>query len=106
MAILTTGQFNATEVNASTVRFGATGTEAASVHTVLVDVDRDGDVDMVVHVRSRETRIRCGASSAVLKGQTLSGETFRGQGGYSYGGLSRMSLSDHLLDFARSGLVG
>ena len=81
VAILTTSQFNATQVNASTVRFGATGTEAASVHTVLTDVDRDGDIDMVVHVRSQETRIRCGASSAVLKGQTFSGEAFRGQGG-------------------------
>ena len=81
VAILTTSQLNATQVNAFTVRFGATGTEAASVHTVLTDVDRDGDVDMVVHVRSRETKIRCGASSAVLKGQTLSGEAFRGQGG-------------------------
>lgn len=81
VAILTTSQLNATQVNASTVRFGLTGTEAASVHTVLTDVDRDGDIDMVVHVRSQATRIRCGASSAVLKGQTFSGEAFRGQGG-------------------------
>jgi hypothetical protein len=80
VAILTTSQFNATQVNASTVRFGATGTEAASVHTVLTDIDRDGDIDMVVHLRSREARIPCGASLAVLKGQTLSGEAFRGQG--------------------------
>jgi hypothetical protein len=81
VGILTTSQFNATQVNASAVRFGATGTEAASVHTVLTDVDGDGDIDMVVHVRNQETRIPCGASSAVLKGQTLSGEAFRGQGG-------------------------
>ncbi|MGH9425147.1 MAG: hypothetical protein ACRD2L_02420 [Terriglobia bacterium] len=81
VAILTTSQFNATEVNASTVRFGITGAEAASVHTVLTDVDRDGDIDVVVHVRNQETGIRCGANFAVLKGQTLSGEAFRGQGG-------------------------
>ncbi len=81
VAILTTDSLDATKVNASTVRFGATGTEAASVHTVLTDVDGDGDIDMVVHVRNQETRIPCGASSAVLKGQTLSGEAFRGQGG-------------------------
>ena len=80
VAILTTGQFNATQVNASTVRFGASGTEAASVHTVLADVDRDGDLDMVVHVRSKETGISCGTRSAVLTGRTLSGATFRGQG--------------------------
>jgi len=67
-------------VNASTVRFGASGTEAASVHTVLADVDRDGDLDMVVHVRSKETGISCGTRSAVLTGRTLSGATFRGQG--------------------------
>ena len=81
VAILTTSQLDATQVNASTVRFGATGTEAASVHTVLVDVDRDGDTDMVVHARSRQTQILCGAESAVLRGQTMSGEAFRGQGG-------------------------
>ena len=80
VAILTTSQFNATRVNASTVRFGAIGTEAASLHTVLTDVDRDGDIDMVVHVRSRGTGIPCSATSAVLKGQTLSGEAIRGQG--------------------------
>jgi len=79
VAILTTSQFNATRVNATSVRFGVTGTEAASVHTVLTDVDHDGDIDMVVHVRTQETRIPCGTSSAVLKGQTLSGEAFRGQ---------------------------
>jgi hypothetical protein len=80
VAILTTSSLDATKVNASTVRFGATGTEAASVHTVLTDVDGDGDIDMVVHVRNQETRIPCGASFAVLKGQTVSGEIFRGQG--------------------------
>jgi len=80
VAILTTSRLDATKVNAATVRFGATGTESASVHTVLTDVDGDGDIDMVVHVRNQETRIRCGASSAVLKGQTVSGEAFRGQG--------------------------
>ena len=80
VAILTTGHFDATKVNPSTVRFGATGTEAASVHTVLTDVDRDGDIDMVVHVRNQETRIPCGAHTAVLKGQTHSGEAFRGEG--------------------------
>ena len=80
VAILTTLQFSAARVNASTVRFGASGTEAASVHTVLTDVDHDGDIDMVVHLRNQETGIECGASAAVLKGQTLSGESFRGQG--------------------------
>jgi hypothetical protein len=80
VAILSTHLLNATRVNASTVRFGATGTEAASLHTVLADVDRDGDTDMVLHVRSQETQILCGASGAVLRGQTLSGEAFRGLG--------------------------
>jgi hypothetical protein len=73
VAVLTTSQFNATKVNA--------GTESSSVHTVLTDVDGDRDIDMVIHVRSQETQIPCSASSAVLKGQTTSGEAFRGQGG-------------------------
>jgi hypothetical protein len=81
VAILTTAHLDATKVNASTVRFGATGTEAASVHTVLTDVDGDGDIDMLIHVRNQETQIPCGTSFAVLKGLTTSGEAFRGQGG-------------------------
>jgi len=42
VAILTTDTFDATTVNAATIRFGKTGTEAAIVRSALEDVDGDG----------------------------------------------------------------
>jgi 2-keto-4-pentenoate hydratase len=42
VAILTTDSFDATTVDSSTVLFGATGNEAAPVHSALEDVDGDG----------------------------------------------------------------
>lgn len=49
VAILTTGTFDATTVDPTTVLFGQTGTEAAPVRAALEDVDGDGDTDMILH---------------------------------------------------------
>ena len=78
VAILTTATLDATTVNPNTVRFGATGTEAAPVHTALVDVDRDGDTDMLLHFNTQNTKIACGATFATLTGQTTSEEPIAG----------------------------
>ncbi len=58
VAILTTGTFDASTVNPATVRFGATGTEAAAVHSALEDVDGDGDLDMIL-LSERRTPALC-----------------------------------------------
>ena len=42
VAILSVNGFDATTVNPNTVRFGATGTEAAPIHVARRDVDGDG----------------------------------------------------------------
>ena len=78
VAILTTDTFDATTVDSTTVRFGATGTEAAPVHAALKDVDRDGDTDMILHFRTQDTNIVCGDTSASLSGETFSGEAIEG----------------------------
>lgn len=78
VAILTTGTFDATTVDPTTVLFGQTGTEAAPVYTALEDVDGDGDTDMILHFNTHETGIMCGDISASLTGETFSGQTIEG----------------------------
>src|SRR5262249_22988592 len=78
VAILTTDSFDATTVDASTIRFGKTGTEASPVQAVLQDIDGDGDTDMILHFRTLHTGITCGDTSASLRGETLGGQQIEG----------------------------
>jgi serine protease len=78
VAILTTETFNATTVNPTTVRFGATGSEAAPVHSTLEDVDGDGNIDMILHFKTQDTGIQCGKTFASLTGQTFDGRAVEG----------------------------
>jgi hypothetical protein len=78
VSILTTDTFDATTVDATTVLFGRTGTEAAPLHSVLKDVDGDGDLDMVLHFKTQDTSIQCEDVSAFLTGETVSGQPIQG----------------------------
>ncbi len=78
VAILTTVAFDAATVDPATVRFGVAGTEAAPVHSVLEDVDGDGDTDMILHFKTQDTGIQCGDTSAFLMGETISGQAIEG----------------------------
>jgi hypothetical protein len=78
VAIITTEAFDAATVDAATVRFGATGTEAAPVQYALKDVDLDGHIDMILHFNSEETGIQSGDSSASLSGTSLTGQAIVG----------------------------
>lgn len=78
VAILTTDVFDATTVDPSTVHFGAAGTEAATVHSALGDVDGDRDTDMILHFKTQDTGILCGGTSVSLTGETLTGQAING----------------------------
>jgi hypothetical protein len=78
VAILTTGTFDATTVDPTTVLFGPTGTEAAPVQSAQEDVDGDGDTDMILHFNTQGTGIKCGDTSASLTGQTFSEQAIKG----------------------------
>lgn len=78
VAILTTGTFDAAAVDAATVRFGATGTEAVPRHAALKDVDGDGDINMILHFDTQSTGIWCGDTAALLTGETDDGQAFEG----------------------------
>jgi len=70
VAILTTEDFDAQQVNLDTVRFGPDG--AAEVHSRnhVQDVDNDGDMDLLLHFRILQTGIQCGDTEATLTGET------------------------------------
>jgi hypothetical protein len=73
VAIISANGFDATTVEPNTVRFGATGAEAAPVQIAIRDVDGDGDQDMVLRFQIPDTGITCGDISAVLTAQTSNG---------------------------------
>lgn len=78
VALLTTPAFSAAAAQLSTLRFGAHGTEASPVHNQLDDVDGDGDQDLLLHFRTEQTKIGCGATTALLTGKAVDGRTLRG----------------------------
>ena len=78
VVIFTTDDFDATTVDASTVRFGPGNAAEAHGTGHLEDVDGDGDLDMVLHFKTQDAAIPCGATSATLTGQTTGGQEFEG----------------------------
>lgn len=78
VAILTTDAFDATAVDPTTVLFGATGIEAAPVHSAMEDADGDGDTDLVLHFITRDTGITCGDDFASLTGALFAGPKITG----------------------------
>ncbi|UCD63727.1 MAG: hypothetical protein JSW34_13460, partial [Candidatus Zixiibacteriota bacterium] len=87
VAILTTSvadgdpvDFDASMVDASTVRFlgNCGGASMAHKKADLEDVDSDGDIDMVLHFRIQEAHIFASDTEACLEGQTMDGAHFVG----------------------------
>lgn len=73
LAILSTQEFDVTKVDPLSVKFGSSG--ATEVHSKghIEDIDKDGDIDMVLHFRFADTGIKCGDTEATLTGETLEG---------------------------------
>lgn len=72
VAVLGSTNFDALQVDVSTVRFGPEG--ALPTHDGLVeDVNDDGFMDMVFHFVIRETGIACGDTEASLTGKAFDG---------------------------------
>ena len=80
VAILSSDSFDARTVDPATVRFGATGTEAAPVEVIVKDVNRDRRADLLLRFKTRDTGIACGATVAVLTGHTFGGPAIEGSG--------------------------
>ncbi len=70
--------FDATQVDATTVRFGPNGTGIVHSSGHIGDVDGDSHMDLVVHFITQATGISCGETSASLTGETFGGQAIEG----------------------------
>lgn len=77
VAVLGSGEFDATQVDSSTVRFGP-GNASVVFDGLVLDVNRDGYQDMLLFFAKKATRIRCGDTTASLSGMTFTGRSFEG----------------------------
>jgi len=77
VAVLGSMDFDATQVDFSTVEFGPG--KASPVHDGHVEnVNGDGFEDMVFHFNTQGTGITCGDTEATLLGETFGGDAFSG----------------------------
>ena len=77
VAVLGSIDYDATQIDFSTVGFGEEGAQPAHDGHVE-DVNADGFMDMVFHFKTRETGIVCGDTEAILAGKTFGGTPFTG----------------------------
>jgi hypothetical protein len=77
VAVLGSGEFDATQVDSSTVHFGP-GNASAVRDSRVVNVNHDGYRDMLLYFDKKDTGIRCGDDSASLSGKTFDGRSFAG----------------------------
>jgi hypothetical protein len=85
VAIFSTPGLDAAQADRGTVRFGAVGAAGGLAGLARPvgagsarDVDRDGDTDLVLRFRVRDTGINCGTKFVSLLGRTSGGVRFQG----------------------------
>lgn len=73
VAIYGSAQFDALQINPDSVRFGATGTEAAAIRSRGNDLDHDGFSDLLLIFNTDNTGIACGSIQSRITGILYSG---------------------------------
>ncbi len=74
VAVLTTDDFDASNVDPASVLFA----DASPVRWVMEDVDADGDVDMLFHFKTQELNLTGDSTEATLTGTTFDGTPIEG----------------------------
>jgi len=74
VAALTSLGFDASSISPTTVSFAG----ASPTHWALEDVDKDGDLDLILHFRTQETDIPADAAQACLRGKTTASTDIQG----------------------------
>ena len=70
--------FDALQVDQTTVAFGPDAATVKPRHVKVIDKDRDGDEDLIMRFKIRLTGISCGDTDATLMGETFAGDPFTG----------------------------
>jgi hypothetical protein len=78
VAILSTKDFDATKVDPLSVKFGPAGATEVHKKGHIEDVDKDGDLDMVLHFNTQDTGIKAGDTEVSLTGKTIDGKSIKG----------------------------
>lgn len=74
VAVLTTGEFDATTVDPATVLFAG----AAPLRWTTEDVDGDGDTDLLFHFKTQELALTAESTEATLTGAKFDGQPVEG----------------------------
>jgi hypothetical protein len=74
VAVLTTNDFDASEIDPATIRF----TGAVPAHMAYEDVDTDGDLDLLLHFNTQELHLTSQSYEAMIIGQTYGGQLLAG----------------------------
>ncbi|HUP60635.1 MAG TPA: hypothetical protein VNA69_09480 [Thermoanaerobaculia bacterium] len=78
VVIYSTPTFDATTIDASSLRFGPGEAPESHGQIHASDVDGDGDQDVTVHFGTPAAAIPCNATSVTLTGTTTGGQAFEG----------------------------
>jgi hypothetical protein len=78
LALLTTAEFDVATVDPMSVRLGPNGAMPVRDAAWMQDVDRDGDLDLMLHFLIQETGVACGDTELILQGATLEGTAIEG----------------------------
>ncbi len=78
IAILSSKQFDAAQVDPATVRAGAKGSEASLFRSMMEDVNGDRVTDVMLLFKVPELGLDCSGKSITVKGKTRDGKEFEG----------------------------
>jgi hypothetical protein len=78
VAILTTPESNALNIDPQTVRFGPSDAVDTDNQAEVLDVDGDGDDDLLFNFYVKDTGIQCSMTTSSITGQTYAGELIAG----------------------------
>jgi predicted outer membrane repeat protein len=76
VAILTTAEFDAADVDPATVLFADAG--AVFQSTTMEDVDDDGDLDLLLYFKTKDLNLLPTDKTATLEGETIYGDQIEG----------------------------
>lgn len=78
VAIISTEALDASDVDVTSLTFGATGNEASLSKCAAEDVNGDGILDLVCHFNTQDAGFQTGDTEGILRGKTLEGVPFSG----------------------------